>query len=323
MNQTPFTRFFEQSPIILGEGAVIERLRRNTDFELDPFIVNSAFIYDPAKRSALETIYRQYLDVGVKYDLPLLLSTPTWRAGRKRLAAAGYEGRDVNGDNFRFLDALRSSYGVYAQKVFICGLLSCQGDAYSPEEALEVGVAHEFHTWQAMKLAEAGVDFLLAATLPALSEATGLASALAATGKPYIVSFVIRPEGTLLDGTPLKDAIAAIDDAVIPEPMAYLVNCTHASIFKAALLHGANSSSSVRDRVVGLLANTAALNPEELDNSTGLVEEEPEIFGQSVAGLHEELGMKILGGCCGTDHRHIRHLAKQLTSAILKSEPVK
>jgi S-methylmethionine-dependent homocysteine/selenocysteine methylase len=320
MNQTPFTKCFEQSPIILGEGAVIERLRRNTDFELDPYIVNSAFIYDPARRSALEAIYRQYLDVGVKYDLPLLLSTPTWRAGRKRIADAGYEARDVNGDNFRFLDALRSSYGVYAQKIFICGLLSCQGDAYSPEQALEADVAHKFHTWQAMKLAEAGVDFLLAATLPALSEAIGLASALAATGKPYIVSFVIRPEGTLLDGTPLKDTIAAIDDAVTPEPLAYLVNCTHASIFRAALLHGVNSSSSVRNRVVGLLANTAALNPEELDNSSGLVEEEPEIFGHSVAGLHEELGMKILGGCCGTDHRHIRHLAKQLTSDILKSD---
>ena len=323
MNQIPFPEFFEQSPIILGEGAVIERLRRNTDFELDPFIVNSAFIYDPKKRSALETIYRQYLDVGFNYDLPLLLSTPTWRAGRKRIAAAGYEGTDVNGDNFRFLDALRTSYGVYAQKVVICGLLSCQGDAYNPKEALEIDVAHEFHTWQAMNLSEAGVDFLLAATLPALSEATGLALALAATGKPYIVSFVIRPEGTLLDGTPLKDAIATIDAIVIPKPIAYLVNCTHASIFRSAILHEVNSSSLVRERLVGLLANTAALNPEKLDNSNGLVAEEPEIFGQTVAGLHKELGMKILGGCCGTDHRHIRHLAKQLTSDILKPEPAK
>jgi homocysteine S-methyltransferase len=255
--------------------------------------------------------------------LPLLLSTPTWRAGRKRIAAAGYEGSDVNGDNFRFLDALRTSYGLYAQKVVICGLLSCQGDAYNPDEALEIDVAHEFHAWQAMNLAEAGVDFLLAATLPALSDATGLASALADTGKPYIVSFVIRPEGTLLDGTPLKDAIAAIDATVIPRPVAYLVNCTHASIFKSAILHEVNSSSLVRERLVGLLANTAALNPEELDNSKGLVAEEPEIFGQTVACLHGELGMKILGGCCGTDHRHIRHLAKQLTSNILKTEPVK
>jgi homocysteine S-methyltransferase len=323
MNQTPFPEFFEQSPIILGEGAVIERLRRNTDFELDPFIVNSAFIFDKEKRSALETIYRQYLDIGFQYDLPLLLSTPTWRASLKRIAAAGYEEKDVNGDNFRFLDALRNSYGEYARKVVICGLLSCQGDAYNPKEALEADVAHEFHTWQAMKLAEAGVDFLLAATLPAFSEATGLASALAATGKPYIVSFVIRPEGTLLDGIPLKDAIAAIDAEVNPKPLAYLVNCTHASIFRSAILHEVNSSSFVRERIAGLLANTAALNPEELDNSAGLMAEAPEIFGPSVAGLHGELGMKILGGCCGTDDRHIRYLAKHLTSDLLEPGPAK
>ena len=323
MNQTPFLELFEQSPIILGEGAVIERLRRNTDFELDPFIVNSAFIYDKAKHATLETIYRQYLDVGFQYDLPLLLSTPTWRANQKRIAAAGYERKDVNGDNFRFLDALRTSYGSYAQKVVICGLLSCQGNAYNPEEALEADVAHEFHTWQAMKLAEAGVDFFLAATLPAFGEATGLSSALAVTGKPYIISFVVRPEGTLLDGTPLKDAIAAIDDAVIPKPTAYLVNCTHVSIFRDAILDEVNSSSLVRARIAGLLANTAALKPEELDNSSGLVEEAPEIFGQSVASLHKDLGMKILGGCCGTDHRHIRHLAKQLTLGAFEPKPAK
>jgi homocysteine S-methyltransferase len=316
MNRIPFPEFLEGFAYILGEGAVIERLRRNSGFELDPALVNSAFIYDDGKRAALEEICRQYLDIGFQYGLPLLLSTPTWRASRERIAAAGYGGQDVNGDNFRFLDALRNSYGEYAQKVVICGLLSCRGDAYKPAEALAAAEAHEFHTWQAEMLAAAGVDFLLAATLPALSEATGLASALAATGKPYIVSFVVRHEGTLLDGTALKDAVAAIDLRVSPRPLAYLVNCTHASIFRAALLHEVNSSPFVRGRVAGLLANTAALNPEELDNSIGLVEEEPEVFGRAVAALHGELGMKILGGCCGTDDRHIRSLAKRLASGI-------
>jgi len=315
MNPTSFPEFLEKFPCILGEGAVIERLRRNTDLELDPDIVNSAFIYDEEKREALETIYRQYLDIGCQYDLPLFLSTPTWRASRERIAAAGYAQRDVNGDNFRFFDTLRNSYGEYAKKVAICGLLSCRGDAYNQAEALSAAEAHEFHSWQATKLAEAGVDLLLAATLPALNEATGLASALAATDKPYIVSFIARPEGTLLDGTPLKEAITSIDAAVSPKPLAYMVNCTHASIFREALRHAVNSSSTVRERIVGLLANTAALTPEELNNSTELVAEAPETFGRSVADLQEEFGMKILGGCCGTDDRHIRSLAKQLASA--------
>jgi len=315
VNPTPFSNFLKQSKCILGEGAVIERLRRNPDCELDPHIVNSGFIYHAAKRATLAAICRQYLDIGFRHDVPLLLSTSTWRASRERIAAAGLTGMDVNGDNFRFLDALRNSYGDYARKVVICGLLSCRGNAYDPAEALAAADAHEFHAWQATMLAQAEIDFLLAATLPALSEAIGLASAMAATGKPYIISFVARPEGTLLDGTPLKDAIAAIDASANPQPLAYMVNCTHASIFKAALRHEGNSSLRVRDRMVGLLANTAALGPEELDNRTGLVEEDPEVFGRSVAGLHGELGMKILGGCCGTDDRHIGCLATRLASA--------
>ncbi len=314
MARLPFAQFLDNTPCILGEGAVIERLRRNSELELDPFLVNSAFIYDTAKRAALETICRQYLDIGREFDLPLLVSTPTWRANRERIAAAGYAGFDVNGDNVRFLEKLRQSYGPYGEKIVICGLLSCCGDAYDPAAALAADEARVFHTWQAEKLAEAGVDFLLAATLPACCEATGLAMALAATGKPYIISFIARPAGTLLDGTPLKEAIAAIDAAVSPKPLAYMLNCTHASFARAALQHPANSSDLVRRRIIGLLANTAALSPEDLDNSTTLVEEEPSTFAMSVAALHQDPGLKILGGCCGTDERHIRALASLLTS---------
>jgi len=302
------------APVILGEGAVIERLRRMPGIRLDEHVVNSALIYDPHDRAALEAICRQYLEIGRTYDLPLLLSTPTWRAGRERIAAAGLAGRDLNADNFRFLDGLRSDYGDYGEQVVICGLMSCRGDAYKPAEALTAAEARTFHAWQAEALANSGVDLLLAATLPALSEALGLAQALAATGLPYLVSFVARPEGTLLDGTPLTEAIATIDSQAAPPPLAYLVNCTHASVFRSAVTHEQNSSTLVRERVIGLLANTAALSPEELDESDVLVEEEPEVFGASVAALRTDLGMRILGGCCGTDERHIQCLAQRLAT---------
>ncbi|WP_372677159.1 homocysteine S-methyltransferase family protein [Desulfosarcina sp.] len=312
MTPTSFQIFYERSASILGEGAIIERLRRNGDVELDPHIVNSAFIYDESKRKSLAAIYRQYLDIGRQFDLPLILSTPTWRASRERISNAGCDDKNVNGDNFRFLDQLRNQCGTYAKKVAVGGLLSCRGDAFNPGEALSAQRARSFHAWQAERLAQAGVDFLLAATLPALSEAVGLSAALSDTGVPYIISFVVRPEGTLIDGTPLKAAIQQIDAAVSPKPLAYIVNCTHASIFRAALLHEVNSSPLVRKRIGGLLANTAALKPEELDERENLVTEAPVTFGQAVGDLKNDLGMKILGGCCGTDDRHIRQLAKRL-----------
>ena len=313
MTPTAFQMFYERSTCILGEGAVIERLRRDSDFELDPHIVNSAFIYDEPRRESLAAIYRQYLDIGRQYDLPLILSTPTWRASRERISKAGREDKDVNGDNFRFLDGLRNQYGAYAKNVAVGGLMSCRGDAFNPQEALSAPEARTFHAWQAERLAQAGVDFLMAATLPTLDEAIGLSAALSDTGMPYIISFVARAEGTLIDGTPLKEAIQCIDAAVSPRPLTYIVNCTHASIFRKAIFHEVNSSPLTVERIGGLLANTAALKPEDLDERQHLVTEAPEIFGQAVGDLKNDLGMKILGGCCGTDDRHIRQLAKRLT----------
>ena len=134
------------------------------------------------KGESLAVIYRQYLDIGRQFDLPLILSTPTWRASRERISEAGFEDKDINGDNFRFLDQLRNQCGTYGKKVAVGGLLSCRGDAFNPDEALSASEARKFHAWQAEKLAEAGVDFLLAATLPALSEAIGLSAALSDTG---------------------------------------------------------------------------------------------------------------------------------------------
>lgn len=293
---TSFPRLLRESACILGEGAVIERLRRGGGPGLDPHILNSALIYEPAGRRALAAIYRQYLDIGRAHGLPMLLSTPTWRASGERTAAAGWAGRDVNGDNFRFLAELRRGTGGYARRVAVGGLMSCRGNAYDPAEALEEADARDFHGWQAQ----------------------ALAAALADTGKDYVISFIVRPEGTLLDGTPLKDAVAAIDAGVRPGPLAYLVNCTHASFFKAALNNGRHSSARARERVVGLLANTAALNPEELDESAELVGEDPEVFGRSLAGLHRDLGLKVLGGCCGTDGRHIRCLAQELSASAAR-----
>ncbi|GFO69123.1 homocysteine methyltransferase [Geomonas limicola] len=312
MPAASFSEMLHQGKCILGEGAVIERLRRDPAIELDPYLVNSHLVYLEPGRQALAAICGGYLEIARRFDLPLLLSTPTWRASRERIAAAGLADRDVNGDNFRFLDQLRKGYGAFGARVYICGLLSCSGDAYRPEEALSTADARDFHGWQAARLSASGVDFLLASTLPALSEATGLAQAMAATGLPYIVSFVARPTGTLLDGTPLTEAIRSIDAASPQKPLAYLVNCTHASVFRPALLDPRNSSDLVRTRVVGLLANTAALSPEELDNSEELIEEDPEVFGRSVAALRRELGMQVLGGCCGTDERHIESLARHL-----------
>jgi len=107
MSPITFAKQLQKHPVILGEGALIERLRRDSPFELDDQVVNSAFIYDPDKREAMAAIYHQYLAIGQNHNLPILLSTPTWRASPERIELAGLADRDLNGDNYRFMDELR------------------------------------------------------------------------------------------------------------------------------------------------------------------------------------------------------------------------
>lgn len=311
-----FEHAVRDETFMLFEGAVIERLRRDPNVQLDPDVLHAGLVHDPAGRTALERIYRSYLDVGRRYDVPMVVLTPTWRASPERLSRAGLGDVDqVSADAFRFLAALRESYGAYARRVWIGGLMGCRGDAYEPREALAVEEAHRFHAAQAQALAQSGVDFTMGATLPALSEAQGMGAAMADAGLPYLLSFVVRPTGTLLDGTPLHESVERIDAALSPPPVAYVVNCVHPSVFAEALRSETVKAPSLRGRVLGLQANTSAKPPEELDGAASLEGEDPETFGQAMVALLTSLGVVALGGCCGTDDRHIASIARGVAAA--------
>jgi S-methylmethionine-dependent homocysteine/selenocysteine methylase len=312
-----FARAVETEPFILFEGAVIERLRRSAAGALDPHVLHAGWVYDPAGRTVLEHVYRSYIDAGRDYDLPMVTLTPTWRADTERVARAGRgDVETINRDGFRFLNAIRDTYGDYASKLWIGGLMGCRGDAYRPEEALPAKEAHRFHTPQVRALARAGVDLIVGTTLPALSEAVGMARAMAEAGLPYVLSFVIRPTGALLDATPLHQAIAEIDASVSPRPTAYMVNCVHPSVLEQALHSEQEHEAVIGERLLGLQANTSAKPPEELDGSACLESQAPDVFASAMMRLHTRFRLKALGGCCGTDDRHIARIAQHADKQI-------
>jgi len=309
-----------KAPFILAEAAVIERLRRETDLPLDPHILHAGWIYPPPGRRALARIQNQYMDVGRRHDLPLLLAAPTWRANPERIQRAGLaEGLRVNGDAVNLLKDFRRCKRAYSNKVFIGGLLACRGDAYRPEESLTAAEAARFHRAQTEALAAARPDYLMAATLPALAEAEGLAAALSQSGLPYLISFVVRGQGVLLDGTPLPEAVDRIDRAVSPPPCGYLVNCVHADVL-AEGLQAADAQGAwkvLSGRLLGIQANTSRLSPEALDGRGELDTEAPGDFAAALITLHRRYGLKILGGCCGSDHRHLEAVAQAYNGSLL------
>jgi len=299
---------------VLMEGAVVERVRRGAPHLLHPSLMNAPLIYCDAGRALLSQIFTEYIDVGRASDLPLLSLTPTWRANPDRIAGSAFAGRDLNGDAVRFLQQIREASGAYGAKVYIGGLLACRGDAYKPQEALSREAARVFHEAQARSLAGAGADYLLASTMPEINEAIGMAEALASTGCPYMVSFVVRPSGSLLDGTPIDEALSRVDEHACPRPLGYSVNCVHNSTLDAALRTPAGRRALDTGRLLGLQANTSARSPEELDGSDELDGETPAEFASGMCALRKQFGLRMLGGCCGTDASHIAALARGLVT---------
>ncbi len=309
-----FNETIQAQKPILTEGAMVERIRRHPDVTLDPEIAHAGLIYSDGGRNVLAGIYRQYLSIGSRHDLPMLTLAPTWRANPERIAKAGssHKVETLNRDCVSFLKELRDGYGDYGKKIFVAGMLGCRGDAYDPRAALGEKDAAYFHGQQVEALAASGVDFIKAATLPAVSEALGIARAISNSGLPAVISFVIRPDGTILDGTPLHLAVEMIDAAVNPAPAFYMVNCVHPTVFTRAMDIETALSEKVARRVLGFQANTSAKSPEELDKLDYLDTTEPDLFAKMMLEIHRAYGTRVLGGCCGTDESHIEKIAQQL-----------
>jgi len=298
--------------IALSEGSIFERLRRDPAVEYDPYIFHASLIYNDNARQVLADIHREYVDVAQKYQLPIFMLTDTWRASAERIKSSNFKGNKVNQDNARFLLDLKAGYED-SMNIFIGGLIGPHGDAYKPEEALPKSKAESFHARQLSALAEGGVDFLYAATLPAVSEAQGIAVAMSKFGLPYMLSFVVYDDGTVLDGTPLGRAMEMVDNCVSTPPTGYAINCVHPEIFSKAMRALEGEFNSYGLRVLSYQANTANLRPEELNDSTDLITEDPDVLADLMIDAQHSFHTKFMGGCCGTDTRHIEQLAKRLS----------
>jgi len=293
--------FFDHYDFMLAEAAIVERLRRRDDIALDDHIVHAHLMYDAPGRQALSQIYTDYIRIARQADTPLLLFTPTWRTNQDRVQQSGIHST-VNRDAANFLHTLiRQANDIGTVK--IGGTIGCRNDCYRPDEGLSATEAIRFHTWQIEQLAAGEVDFLIAVTIPGVEEALGIANAMAATGKPYIISFVIGQDGKVLDGSSLADAFDLIDAKATTPPLGYFVNCSY-----PAFLNPSVQPAAVFKRLLGMQANASALDHTALDGSSELKSEPVEAWGDLMLQLNRDYGVKVLGGCCGTGNEHLEYL---------------
>lgn len=308
-----FETCFNTASAILMEGALGERLKREYNIKFDDKVAMAGLVYEENSRQAMKNIFEEYVKIAEKYNLPFIATTPTRRANKERVLESEF-GKKIIEDNVAFLKEIKNGTNI---DMFIGGLMGCKGDAYKATEILSIEDAKEFHKWQADIFKACGVDLLFAGIMPALSEAIGMAKAMESTGLPYIISFMIRDNGRLIDGTTINDAILNIDNATIQKPICYMTNCVHPTVLKKALKLEFNNTNLVKQRFRGIQANTSPLSPEELDNCSDLKSSDSIGLACDMIDLYKCFSPKIFGGCCGTDSTHIEEIARRLNNNMM------
>ncbi len=286
---------------ILVEAAIAERVRRDYLLDLHEALVHAPLVYTNEGRRVLKEIYTEYINVAEKIGVPILLATPTWRANRERVYLSKIE-KSINTDAVKFLRGISS---IYNTNIKIGGLIGCKNDCYLPNEGISAIEAKKFHSWQINQLSNSGADCLIAATLPTVEEALGIANAMSETDKPYIISFVIGKDGNVLDGSDLHESIRYIDSLVQRLPLGYFINCSYPSF-----LSPEKHDPSLFKRLIGFQSNGSSLEHSELNGSTELNAESVEAWGKQMLLLNKKYGIKMLGGFCGTNSRHLQYLAE-------------
>ena len=257
-----------------------------------------------AGRAALTAYFTGFLDEAAALDMGFVLDTPTWRASAGWGARMGVSADAIDSANrgaVAFAEGLRAG----RRGVLINGVLGPHGDAYAPDQILTPDQAEAYHQRQVQVFAGAGVDLVSAVTISSTGEAIGVARAARAAGVPVVLSFTVETDGRLISGKSLAEAMAETDAATAGYTAWYGINCAHPDHFTPAL------QGEAVGRIGMIRANASRLSHAELDEALALDDGDPAELAASYHGLQAHLpGLLVLGGCCGTDLRHVAAIGR-------------
>lgn len=289
--------------IFLTDGGMETTLIFHHGVDLPHF---AAFVLmdSAAGRAHLTRYYESYLAVARDRGTGFVLDSPTWRANTDWGTRLGYDAgalRSANMRSIEFLCDLRARWERPTLPCIVNGAVGPRGDGYKAGN-MDVSEAEVYHSAQIAAFAEAGADLVTAYTLNSINEAVGVARAARAQEIPVAISFTVETDGKLVRGETLRQAIETVDRETHNAPEYFLVNCAHPSHFEGALKAGEAWVS----RIHGIRANASAKSHAELDESTTLDAGDPADLGRRYVELRRSFpAMRVLGGCCGTDHRHV------------------
>jgi S-methylmethionine-dependent homocysteine/selenocysteine methylase len=295
--------------IFLTDGGLETSLIFHEGWELP---IGEAFVLFESERgrAALRAYFDRYLPLAVRHNTGFILESPTWRANPDWAAKIGY-GREqlaeINRAAIKLLHEIRDAYETADTPIVISGCIGPRGDGYDPGALMSPHDAQHYHAWQVDLFKDAGADFVSAITMTNVNEALGVACAAMAASMPCVISFTVETDGRLPTGETLAAAIDAVDTATANGPAYYMINCAHPTHFADVLEDGAAWVKRLR----GLRANSSCLSHAELDNAPEIDIGNPQELGEQYAELVRRFPhINVLGGCCGTDHRHVASIGE-------------
>ncbi len=253
-------------------------------------------------RAALRRYYRPYLDQAEEHGVGFVIDTPTWRASLDWGARLGFDPirlAAINRRSVEFVTALADER-PNLQRI-VNGVIGPRGDGYVVGATMSASEAAAYHGLQARAFAEAGAEMISAITMTYAEEAIGIARAAASVSLPAAVSLTVETDGRMPSGQTLDDAIAQIDAATSTPPAYYMVNCAHPTHFIDRL----DPAAAWVERILGVRANASTMSHAELDAATELDRGDISLLADSYAQLAAVLDLRVIGGCCGTDHEHV------------------
>jgi S-methylmethionine-dependent homocysteine/selenocysteine methylase len=297
------------SPLFLTDGGFETTLIFHEGWDLP---IGEAFVLLESEkgRKAIRDYYDRYLPMAAEHGVGFVLETPTWRANPDWAAKVGY-GRErlaeVNRAAVDLMCEIRARYETTQTPVVMSGNVGPRGDGYDPGTLMSVDEAQTYHAWQIGIFREKNVDLVSAFTMTNVNEALGFTRAAQAAQLPCVISFTVETDGRLPTGETLGTAIEVVDHQTGNGPAYYMINCAHPTHFADAL----DTSAPWIRRLLGLRANSSCKSHAELDNSPELDIGNPQELGAQYADLLRRLPhIRVLGGCCGTDHRHLASIGE-------------
>jgi len=295
---------FDDGALFLTDAGMETALIFHQGQEL-PSFATFPLLESETGRDALRTYYEPFLELARTRGAGFILGGCTWRASADWGAGLGYDAAalaDVNRRAMAFVDDMRASAPVSDHPVVLEAPIGPRGDAYAPSSLMSADEAERYHTAQMQTLADTPVELITALTVTYADEATGMVRAARAAGLPVAVSFTVETDGRLPSGQTLRAAIEQVDAETDGAPLHYMINCAHPTHFEGALADGDPWVARIR----GLRANASTRSHAELDDSEDLDDGDPADLAERHVALRGALpNLTILGGCCGTDIRHV------------------